>query len=449
MLSLRHRALLGSLASGLISIVVGVLTLNAYVDNRVQNRFDATLRDRHTQLVVALSRSTQDPDRLRNLIFDPAYGTPFSGRYWQVSDSDGQIYTSASLFDQTIDVPETDGTGLQLWDTNGPDIEGIRGIHQRIRYEDGTEWDVSVAESLDELMGESADTRQSLLLVFSLVGVIGLAGSILLISTVLLPLRKLRNDVASRWDEDEELDPSDYPDEVAPLVADINELLHRNRDIVMGARRQAADLAHALKTPSAILRNELDALHNGGAQAAMAVEALDRIDAQLGRSLARMRAANSAELTHSRTDLSHSISRFGRLFATIAERDGKTLDCVHAPDLWVRMDTQDLEEVVGNLLDNALKWSNHAVRLSATQSDDSVTIRVEDDGPGIPEKSQREALRSGGRLDTSKPGTGLGLAIAVDLLKAYGARLILDSSEDLGGLSVTVTIPAKHNRLAA
>lgn len=449
MLSLRHRALLGSLASGLISVAVGVLTLNAYVDSRVQDRFEANLRDRHTQVVVALSLATQDPERLRDLIFDPAYSTPYSGRYWQVTGSDGQLYTSASLFDQTVEEPTSTESGTVVWDTVGPEAEGIRGVYQRIAYEDGTEWGVSVAESLTELMHERNDTRQSLLLVFSLVGIIGLAGSILLISTVLWPLRKLRQDVAKRWDEDEELTPSDYPEEVAPLVSDINDLLHRNRDIVMGARRQAADLAHALKTPSAILRNELETLSQTGTQTAMAVEALDRIDAQLGRSLARMRAANSAELTHSRTDLAKSIDRFARLFSSMAEREGKSLHCKNAQDLWVRMDAQDIEEVIGNLLDNALKWSRHVVHITVASAQNGVTILVEDDGPGIPEQSQREALRSGGRLDTSKPGTGLGLAIAVDLLKAYGAHLSLERSEHFGGLAVRVLIPGQLERKAA
>ena len=449
MLSLRHRALLGSLASGLISVAVGVVTLNAYVDSRVQDRFDATLRDRHTQLVVALSAATDDPEGLRGLIFDPAYGVPYSGRYWQVTSSDGQVYTSASLFDQTLEEPTQPDEGSVVWETVGPEEEGVRGVYQRIAFEDGTEWGVSVVESLTELMNERADTRQSLLLVFSLVGVIGLAGSVLLISTVLWPLRKLRQDVARRWDEDEELKPADYPEEVAPLVNDINELLHRNRDIVMGARRQAADLAHALKTPSAILRNELEVLSNTGTGTAMAVEALDRIDAQLSRSLARMRSANSAELTHARTDLSNSVDRFARLFSTMAEREGKLLHCRNASDLWVRMDTQDIEEVIGNLLDNALKWSRHDVQITAAKVPDGIMILVEDDGPGIPEQSQREALRSGGRLDTSKPGTGLGLAIAVDLLKAYGADLALERSEAWGGLAVKVLIPSQIERKAA
>ncbi len=449
MLSLRHRALVGSLASGLISVAVGVLTLNEYVDNRVQERFEATLRDRHTEVVVALSLATQDPEQLRDLIFDPAYSTPFSGRYWQVTGSSGQLYTSASLFDQTIEEPARMKPGTLVWDSLGPEAEGIRGVNERIVYEDGSEWSVSVAESLTELMRERNETRQSLLLVFSLVGVIGLAGSILMMSTILWPLRKLRQDVANRWHEDEELTPEDYPEEVSPLVRDINELMHRNRDIVAGARRQAADLAHALKTPSAILRNELEGLASKGFDTLMAVDALDRVDAQLGRSLARMRAANSAELTHYRTDLSNSVDRFARLFAAMAEREGKSLVCRNTPDLWVRMDTQDIEEVIGNLLDNALKWSRSTIQITSMTAPDGVMILIEDDGPGIPKQSQRDVLRAGGRLDSSMPGTGLGLAIAVDLLKAYGANLNIDRSEQLGGLAVTVTIPARFDRKAA
>ncbi len=442
MLSLRQRALLGGLATGLISVTIGVLTLFAYVNGQVQESFDSALRDRHTQLVIALSVATDDPEQLRNLIFDPTYVTPYSGRYWQVTDGDGNIYTSASLFDQTLAEPEDTSSGAVIWDTAGPEIDEIRGVFERITYEDGTEWGVSVAESLAELMHARRETQRNLLLVFSLVGLIGLAGSALIMTTVLRPLRKLRADVATRWDNDERLVPEDYPEEVSPLVCDINDLLHKNRQIVDGARRQAADLAHALKTPSAILRNELESLSGTGVDAHTAVEALDRIDAQLGRSLARMRAANTAELTHSRTDLSNSIDRFSRLFSSMAERDGKSLVASNAENLWVRMDTQDIEEVLGNLLDNALKWSKKTVRMTAARGRDGIVISIEDDGPGIPEQSHREALRSGGRLDTSKAGTGLGLAIAIDLLKAYGADLVLDKSRELGGLAARVLLPA-------
>lgn len=440
MLSLRQRALFGSVATGALSVGLGTLAVFSYIDSRVSERFDTTLRDRHTQLVVGLSNTTRNPEALGELMFDPAYGTPYSGRYWQVTSNNGDIFTSASLFDETIAEPPTASEVTTLWNTVGPENEAVRSVYQEITFEDGTVWGVSVAESQIQLINERRVAQRRLLPVFALVGLIGVAGSLLLMSFILGPLRKLRTDVAHRWDTDEDLKPGDYPEEVSPLVEDLNQLLRRNRDIVSGSRRQAADLAHALKTPTAILRNELQGLYESGAKTNTAQEALDRIDAQLGRSLARMRAMNTAELMHARTDLSNSIDRLARLFSTMAAREKKSLEVMSDPDLWVRMDTQDIEEVLGNLLDNALKWCRGNVRLIANRKDDLIVVRIEDDGPGIPEDARREALRSGGRLDTSVTGSGLGLAIAVDLLAAYGARLDLGTSAFLGGLESRITI---------
>ncbi|WP_282120599.1 sensor histidine kinase [Ruegeria atlantica] len=443
MLSLRQRALLGGIASGALSVGVGTLAVFSFIDSRVSNRFDATLLDRHTQLVVGLSVTTQDPDALRDLMFDPAYSAPYSGRYWQVTSGDGEVFTSASLFDETIAEPPNASENATLWNTSGPEGEALRSAYQQITFEDDTVWGISVAESQAQLVNERQAAQRSLLPVFGLVGLIGVASSLMLMSVILGPLRKLRRDVAYRWDADDDLKPKDYPEEVAPLVNDLNQLLRRNRDIVSGSRRQAADLAHALKTPATILRNELQAMSQSGVDTNIADEALDRIDAQLGRSLARIRALNTAELTHSRTDISHSVERLARLFSTIAEREGKKLDVKSDPELWVRMDTQDIEEVLGNLLDNAVKWCRGQVRLIAKRREYCVEICIEDDGPGIPEDAIREALRSGGRLDTSVRGSGLGLAIAVDLLNAYGAHFDLGKSVSLGGLSGRVVIPTK------
>ncbi len=446
MLSLRERALLGGVATGAISVAVGTLAVLSYINSRVSDQFDSNLRDRHTQLVVGLSVTTDNPDALQDLMFDPAYGTPYSGRYWQVTNGRDEVFTSASLFDETIAEPVVATASATFWNTTGPEGEALRSIYQEISYEDGTVWGVSVAESRDELIAERRAAQRSLLPVFTLVGLIGVAGSLLLMSAIMGPLRKLRTDVAHRWDTDEGLKPDDYPDEVSPLVDDLNKLSRRNRDIVSGSRRQTADLAHALKTPTAILRNELSSLAEHGATIDTAQEALDRIDAQLSRSLARMRAMNTAELSHSRADLSNSVDRLSRLFSRMAERDGKELEVIRQKNLWVRMDPQDIEEVLGNLMDNAVKWCRQTVRVSAMAKRNSIEIHIEDDGPGIPEDDRREALRSGGRLDTSVAGTGLGLAIAVDLLNAYGAKLDLGRSKVLGGLECHVVINSIHKK---
>jgi signal transduction histidine kinase len=431
---------MGGIASGALSVGVGTLAVFSYIDSRVADRFDTALRDQHTQLVVGLSVVTQAPETLRDLMFDPAYRTPYSGRYWQVTSADGNIYSSASLFDATIAEPQGSPGTPTILNTFGPENEAVRTVYQKISYEDGTVWGVSVAESQAQLFAERRVAQKSLLPVFALVGLIGVAGSLLLMTVTLGPLRKLRTDVAHRWDTDEDLKPEDYPEEVSPLVDDLNQLLRRNRDIVSGSRRQAADLAHALKTPTAILRNELSGLSEAGAPTETAYEALDRIDAQLGRSLARLRAINTADLTHSRTDLVNSIDRLSRLFSKMTERENKSLEVSRDPEMWVRMDTQDIEEVLGNLMDNAVKWCRNRVRVTAKRQAGYIEIRVEDDGLGIPEDARREALRSGGRLDSSVVGSGLGLAIAVDLLNAYGAKLELSRSDELGGLQSRVVI---------
>jgi signal transduction histidine kinase len=284
--------------------------------------------------------------------------------------------------------------------------------------------------------------RRSLIGAFAMVAAFGLLSVLIQTSAIVTPLEKLRKDVAARWDRNEELVETDYPEEVAPLVVDINTLLQRNREIVQRSRRQAADLAHALKTPSAILRNELQALSEKSRDMDRALDALDRMDAQLGRSLARVRMANSGEATFARTDLSNSVNRLTRLFGSMAKRDGKHLKINCEPDLGIRVDAQDIEEVLGNLLDNALKWCRDTIALTVRQVPQGIEILIEDDGPGIAEQDRGAAIQSGGRLDTSKPGTGLGLAIANDLMQVYDASLALEKSERLGGLAVRILLPA-------
>jgi signal transduction histidine kinase len=440
MQSLRKRAWISGGLSALAAVAIGTVLLYSYLGRKTQERFDRALADRHTQLVVALSNVADDPDRLGELIFDPAYNSASSGRYWQVVGPEAEIYTSVSLFDATLPL-KVSGTRLTVQDAIGVDGERMRVAQQVITLEDGRAWTVAVAESLAGLDADRAETRHSLILAFALVAAVGLTGTLLQTAVILRPLEKLRKDVAHRWEQGEILNAADYPEEVAPLVDDINTLLQRNRDIVGRSRRQAADLAHALKTPSAILRNELLQLFDEGQDVERARDALDRLDAQLARSLARIRLSNTGESTFSRTDLSATVARFARLFGKMAERDGKRIDVACDPDLITRIDPQDLEEILGNVLDNALKWCRENVALTARRLPEGIELVIEDDGPGIRADDREAALLSGRRLDTSKPGTGLGLSIATDLVRAYGGRLVLGAGPRLGGLSVQIILP--------
>lgn len=442
MRSLRTRAVIWGVGLALVSLVVGGLVLYSAFDAIALRRFDEVLRDRHLQVVVALATAGADADGMSALIADPAYGLPESGRYWQVSAPDGTLIGSRSLFDTVLPVPSETSETLGFFSAVGPDGD-LRLASQQIQVDGGAPWTVVVAESLAGLAEERTQMRNTLIATFLLVSLLGLGNALLQTSAVLRPLTNLREDILRRWDTDETLDPEDYPDEVAPLVADINALLRRNHDMFDRTRRQGADLAHALKTPSAILRNELEQFQQKGCDTRPASDALDRIDAQILRSLARLRAVNAAAIALPQTDVLPSVERLLRLFRSLPESRDTQIDVSVAPEHHVAMDHHDLEEVLGNLLENAFRWRRSKVSVSTSETDGLLTLRIEDDGPGIDEQHRQEALRAGGRLDERSKGTGLGLAIAKDLVEAYGGTLDLGRSERLGGLCVSLALPAR------
>ena len=443
MASLRRRALVGGSVFAATILVLGGAAILLVFERIATSRFDTALAERHRQVVAAVAVAGGAPG---DATLDPAYVRPLSGRYWQVAGPGGVLVTSASLFDAVL-VPPDPGAGPQLWTGPGPagPAVPVRGLVRSVTLENGAVWTVAVADDLTALAADRAEMRRSLGVTLALLGLTGLSGALVLISSVLRPLGRLRSDVARRWDDAEagRIDPAPYPDEVAPLVADLNRLIDRSRETLDRSRRQAADLAHALKTPSAVLRNALQDLRAEGADVATAEDALARIDAQVARSLARQRAAHAAEGIGVRVDVADSIARLARVFAGLSGRAGRRFESgpVAAADLPV--DRQDLEEMVGNLLDNAVKWSRERIVLSCEVGTDQVRIVVEDDGPGIPETGRRNALRSGMRLDTAMPGTGLGLAIVSDLAQAYGGTLELARSDRLGGLAAAVNLPRR------
>lgn len=439
MRSLQRRIVLGGVLWAVVSMLIGGFALTSVFDAIADQRFNDTLRERHLQALIALG-SSQSPEQIEEILTEPAYARTYSGRYWQVTDASGASYTSPSLFD--FELPrETATSGLaEIWEGSGPNGP-LRGLRETITLDDGTVWTVSVAASLNRLAGERAAMRRSVAVSFGFVGLLGVAGAVLLTSVLVAPIRKLSRDVVHRWDQGKDLEPSDYPTEVAPLVADINDLIGRNRDILDRGRRQAADLAHALKTPSAALRNELERFGTRVEGTDPMLEALDRIDAQIARSLARIRASNAASGVHLTTDVGTAVSRIERLFRSLPDTRDKEFH-VLSDSVNVTMDAQDLEEILGNLLENAFKWCASTVRLSVGRAGEFACLRIEDDGPGIAEAQRQKVLLEGARLDTSVPGTGLGLSIANDLAQAYGGHLDLTVSETLGGLRVDLRIPA-------
>lgn len=437
--SLRRQAILTGVVIALVSIGFGGLSLYVAFNAMVQRQFDAMLLNRQLQVLAALDHSGEDPAALATYLPDPAYSRPYSGTYWEAVAPDGQLLTSHSLFDGTLDRPATIPGETIFYDLTTP-AEQLRVAARTVTLANGQRWQVLVAQSLSDLSAERAGFRRSLFIALGVVGLIGILGALGQTGSLLRQLQRLRAEVLDRWRSEGEIEASRYPVEVRPLVADINELLHRNRDIIDRTRRQGADLAHALKTPCAILQNELDRLREAGADVSVAATALERVDAQLRRSLARVRAIRPAGPMRRETSLDKSLQRLMRLFRSVPAAGAIAFDLQVPPDLAVAMNDQDLEEALGNLIDNAIKWARSRIRVSVRAEGKFAIVEIEDDGPGVAEADLAKVMRAGESLDVSLAGSGLGLTIARDLVEVYGGSLLLSRSDALGGLRATLRV---------
>ncbi len=440
MRSLRQRAVAGGAIWATVVVLAGTNAVGNYLESLTLSRFDEQLDARYTQAVVALANTGGDIDAMQGQLNDPVYQRSFSGNYWQATSDDGRIVVSRSLADALLSLPEMPDGDTILQQIDGPADQRLRAISRQAAIDDGTVWLLTVASSTETLEADQAELRRRLIVSFALVGLLATAGALLLVLFTLRPLAQLRKDVIARKDHKEDLPVDNYPQEVQPLVADINDLLERNRDILARSRRQTVDLAHALKTPSAVLRNELFELEKEGVRVQKGINALDRLDAQLKRSFSRMKASQGNSLEGTSTNLDVSLARLGRAFTALAKNKERELVVDVASDLHAKINQIDFEEIIGNLLDNALKWSASQIRLSATPSDEWILVQVEDDGPGMGDDIGDQPFVSGQRLDESKPGTGLGLAIASDLVAAYQGKIEITRSESMGGAMIVVAL---------
>lgn len=233
-----------------------------------------------------------------------------------------------------------------------------------------------------------------------------------------------------------------YPVEVQPLVDDLNALLEERETAVERAQRTAADLAHELKTPLALLVQEAERLAAAGnEELAESIGAqVERMTRQVNYHLARARAAASGARGAAPCGLAACVDGLVRTMAKLYSGRGLSLVSTVAGDVQVRVQREDLEEMLGNLMDNACKWGRGQVRVSAARVGAMVEIVVEDDGPGIAAEMRASVLERGVRADQSRPGSGLGLAIVRDLAELYGGAVAL-GDVSMGGLRVVLRVP--------
>lgn len=264
--------------------------------------------------------------------------------------------------------------------------------------------------------------------------------------TGLSPFTELRSRLSSMRDGRERRLEGEYPAEVQPLVSDLNALLDQREQAVTRAIAKAGDLAHGLKTPLAVLAQEAErARRSGQTEIAEAIDQqVDRMKRQVDYHLAHARAAASGAAPGARCAVEESADGIARTLRRLHAERGLTIQVDVPPDHAVPAQREDLDEMLGNLLDNACKWARSRITLSSArraQNGGAIVITVDDDGPGLPPSMRERVLQRGVRADEAAPGSGFGLAIVRDLADVYNGSIALDSSPD-GGLRARLTLPA-------
>jgi signal transduction histidine kinase len=280
----------------------------------------------------------------------------------------------------------------------------------------------------------------TLLLVFSVVCVIA---AISQIQSGLGPFDKLREHLAAVREGRAPRLNGVYPSEVQPLVNDLNAFLDHREEIVRRAVAKAGDLAHGLKTPLAVLTQEADRVAAEGQSelAEMLLAQVERMKRQVDYHLAHARAAASGATAGARCELLVAAEGLARTLRRLHAGRGVEIELHVSPEHVVRAEREDVDEMLGNLLDNACKWARTRVTLTSSDGEGIVTMRVEDDGPGLDPALYDRVLQRGVRIDQAAPGSGLGLAIVRDLAELYGGTVTLDRAAG-GGLAATLTLPS-------
>ena len=378
----------------------------------------------------------------------------FGGAYWQVAEptSGGTLLLltkSTSLWDQTLLVPPelpdmlTDAAGETIsFNAAGPDGAPLRVAATLKRISDR---DVVFMAAVDRAAVE-ADVRQFATVAWVSLGLLGLGLVIAVFLQVqigLRPLFALRNEIADVRKGKAARIAGDYPVEIAPLAQQVNRLLDHNQDVVERQRTHVGNLAHALKTPLSVMLAEAEGRNDQLADVVRRQS--EAMRGQVEHHLRRARAAARAQGLGDRTPVAEVIDEMAVMLERVFQSKGVEIDWRAPDELHFLGERQDLQEILGNLVENACKWSTRRVRVSAGGTGLGWMVAViEDDGPGLEDAQLATVLKRGERLDETAPGSGLGLAIVDDLARAYGGRLVLGRS-DLGGLKATLDLPAAES----
>ncbi|MCK8517138.1 ATP-binding protein [Methylonatrum kenyense] len=432
------RLLLASWLLVLLILPLAGIALSLAFQSAVNQAFDERLK---AMLHVTSSAIRADADGRLDLsrsLGDARFEQVFSGWYWQVSDPEGPLLSSRSLWDEDLP-PLAGGVSGEVMagDAMGPREQPVRQVQRRLRLPDYPQpLQVVVAGPTTEVQAEVAGFRRLLLISLASLGVLLLLLIAVQLRWGLAPLRRMRADLHEVQTGQRAALDTRLPADLRGLAETMNRVLDRDRRLIERGRNAAGNLAHAIKTPLAVMRTQLAQLPER--EQGRFERELKRVDEAVRHHLARASAAGSAGFSGQimvTTALAPVLDGLGKM----AERRGVTLDAKIDERLRVSVDPHDLQELAGNLLENAVRWANTQVRLTVDAGDGRLWMLVEDDGPGMSEAQRRAAMDRGKLVDSERSRSGLGMAIVRELVDLYAGDMQLGVSAE-GGLSVRIEV---------
>jgi len=451
--SLATRLFLSATAWVVVILVITGIVLSSVYRNATERAFDRRLNLYLRTLIAEVATPDEPPDHQFQSLGEPLFELPLSGWYWQIvrTDEKAETRASRSLWDKKLPKMEEQGAeltaaGIRLGYIDGPEGQSLRVVERPIDLGADGKFLVSVAGDASEIFDEIRAFDYYLGGTFAALGIVLLLTTIFQVRFGLAPLKRISESIADIRSGRAERLEGEFPVEIAPLARETNALIDANREIVERARTHVGNLAHAIKTPLSVIVNEA-AAHAVDPFASKVLEQADVMRDQVAHHLERARIAARVTIVGTITEVAPAIDALRRTMEKIHRDRGLTISVKADAQAKFRGERQDLEEMAGNLVDNACKWAASRVLIEVQVerpvqpgSGPQLRIIVDDDGRGLSAAERAQVSRRGQRLDESKPGSGLGLSIVVDLAALYGGSLVLGDAP-IGGLRAELVLP--------
>ena len=450
----RRLVLLAGIWNLVVLVLAGVFLTAQFRDAAIR-RFDQSLAVLTDDLYAG---STVEEGVLKAPVLTDIRATrAYSGRYWTIFDQPAGagglnvVERSRSLFDSDLMIPVEQSERLTAepgktlyFDLKGPQNRPLRAAAILARLPGyGRPVVFIAAEDRSPIDADAARFARITALALVILGGGLIAAVVVQVRVGLLPMFRLRREVASvRRGKAEKLEGI-YPEELAPLAVELNALLAHNQEVVERQRTHVGNLAHALKTPLSVMLTEASQQPGSLAEVVerQAATMREQVDHHLRRARAAARSQTSGERTPVEPIMDELAVTLERIFQDKSEGRGVEIDWRCPETLCFQGERQDFMELAGNVMENAGKWCKGKVKAVAVAiSPEQMTLTVDDDGPGLPPDRWSDALKRGQRMDEHTPGSGLGLSIVDELARAYGGSVTLGASP-LGGLRVTLVLP--------